>query len=321
MLAISGCSAEAGNRPTASPTTATPSRTSSPPLTAEQLTALAFKEGEVPQAKSVAVQEPRPESQKTTFPPVSDASCQRAIDVLRAKTSAAHVIQIFSWKKDGRGGRIHTRLLRGHEGAGGIPPAPGRTQDLHVLYRGRMDRKVQHQDHGGEGPRRGRRSTQLSHDHTSAGLGRPVPAPRLRPGRRHHGTLQRSERGPEDAVPGRPGQTAGRPLERRPAPLTGQHTRTSHLPGRAADPAAPGCPLPWRSRAGMCAGERPVPGQGLQAASRRGCSGMPRWAVSPPDPVVPGIKAPWCGGPARRPRPRLRPVRPDSPQPGLGRLE
>ncbi|MFD8197259.1 hypothetical protein [Streptomyces wuyuanensis] len=103
-LVISGCSAAERHRSTASPTTATPSRTSRPPLTAEQLKALAFKDSEVPQANSVPVQDPLPETQKPNFPPVSDASCQRAFDVLHAETSAAHVIQIFNWKENLMGG-------------------------------------------------------------------------------------------------------------------------------------------------------------------------------------------------------------------------
>jgi hypothetical protein len=43
VLVVSGCSAAEGNGTSASPTTAIPSRTSRPPLTAEQLKALAFK--------------------------------------------------------------------------------------------------------------------------------------------------------------------------------------------------------------------------------------------------------------------------------------
>lgn len=100
VLVVSGCSAAEGNGTSASPTTAKPSRTSSPPLTAEQLKALALKANEVPRAHSVPIQDPVPKSEQRTFPPVSDASCQTALDVLGGKTASAVVIQIFNWKGD-----------------------------------------------------------------------------------------------------------------------------------------------------------------------------------------------------------------------------
>ncbi|MGW3151064.1 hypothetical protein ACWDG1_41895 [Streptomyces sp. NPDC001177] len=113
-LVVSGCSAAEGNRSSASQTTARPSRTSRPPLTAEQLKALALKANEVPRAHSVPIQDPVPKSEQRTFPPVSDASCQTALDVLDAKTASAVVTQIFNWKDDIWGGGS---TLASYEGA------------------------------------------------------------------------------------------------------------------------------------------------------------------------------------------------------------
>ncbi|WP_318212204.1 hypothetical protein [Streptomyces sp. SJL17-1] len=75
-----------------------------PPLTAGQLKALALKGSEVPQEHSVPVQDPVVRSGQKTFPPVSDASCQRALDVLGSETASAHVFQIFNWKENIMGG-------------------------------------------------------------------------------------------------------------------------------------------------------------------------------------------------------------------------
>ncbi|MEU1790749.1 hypothetical protein ABZ553_33730 [Streptomyces sparsogenes] len=105
ILVVSACSTEeAASRSTATPTTEAPSRTSRPPLTAEQLKALALKDRDVPQAHDVPVQDPVPESEQRTYPPVSDASCQRVLDVLDAENASAVVLQIFNWKKNIMGG-------------------------------------------------------------------------------------------------------------------------------------------------------------------------------------------------------------------------
>ncbi|MGW7409709.1 hypothetical protein ACWGI9_39460 [Streptomyces sp. NPDC054833] len=103
-LVVSGCSAAEKSRSSTSPRTAMPSRTSRPPLTAEQLKALALKASEVPGAHSAPIQDPVPKSEQRTFPPVSDASCQTARDVLGADTASAVVNQIFNWKGDIWGG-------------------------------------------------------------------------------------------------------------------------------------------------------------------------------------------------------------------------
>ncbi|MFF4567539.1 hypothetical protein [Streptomyces sp. NPDC001435] len=63
-----------------------------------------MKTNEVPGAQSVPIQDPVPKGEQRTFPPVSDASCQTARDVLDAKTASAVVSQIFNWKGDIWGG-------------------------------------------------------------------------------------------------------------------------------------------------------------------------------------------------------------------------
>ncbi|MEU4064110.1 hypothetical protein AB0F25_17035 [Streptomyces wedmorensis] len=103
-LVLSGCSDAEADRPAGASVTAAASRSPEPPLTKEQLKLLAFKDGEVPQAHSAPVQDPGPKSGQKRFPPVSDASCQRALDVLGSETASAFVFQIFNWKENIMGG-------------------------------------------------------------------------------------------------------------------------------------------------------------------------------------------------------------------------
>nr|WSY53440.1 hypothetical protein OG999_27145 [Streptomyces sp. NBC_00886] len=86
------------------------------PLTTAQLTALAFQEGEVPQARegTMAVQEPQPESTEASSPPVSDPACQTVLEVSNAKGAYSHIGQIFNWKNDIWPG---TSTLASYEGA------------------------------------------------------------------------------------------------------------------------------------------------------------------------------------------------------------
>jgi hypothetical protein len=68
------------------------------------LKALTFKDHEVPQAHSAPVRASVPRSEQKTFPPASDAACQRALDVLGSETASATVIQTFNWKENVDGG-------------------------------------------------------------------------------------------------------------------------------------------------------------------------------------------------------------------------
>ncbi len=90
-LVLPGCSDAEADRPAGASVTAATSRSSEPPPTKEQLKVLAFKDGEAPQAHSTPVQDPGPKSGQKRFPPVTDASCQRALDVLGSETASAFV--------------------------------------------------------------------------------------------------------------------------------------------------------------------------------------------------------------------------------------
>lgn len=102
VLAASGCSA-AGTvgRPVPA---ASSVRTAMPALTVEQLKALTLKDSEVPQAHDAPVRVPEASGDQRTFPPVSDISCQKALDVLGARSASAVVFQIFNWRENINGG-------------------------------------------------------------------------------------------------------------------------------------------------------------------------------------------------------------------------
>lgn len=103
---IAGCAthqqSSGSNGSTDTARTTQPAAAAARPLTTAQLTALAFKEGEVPQARegTMAVQQPRPESTESSSPPVSDPACQTVLEISNAKGAYAHVGQIFNWKND-----------------------------------------------------------------------------------------------------------------------------------------------------------------------------------------------------------------------------
>ncbi|MEU9791518.1 hypothetical protein AB0E27_12985 [Streptomyces sparsogenes] len=63
-----------------------------------------MKDSEVPQAYDVPVQDPSPEERQKTLPPVSDASCQRVLNILEAEDASAVVFQIYNWRENIFGG-------------------------------------------------------------------------------------------------------------------------------------------------------------------------------------------------------------------------
>ena len=72
------------------------------PLTGAQLRALAFKESEVPQARSVYMSidnDPHALPVGATFPPVSDAACQKTIDITGHEGASVVVSQQFQWNQ------------------------------------------------------------------------------------------------------------------------------------------------------------------------------------------------------------------------------
>ncbi|MER6138637.1 hypothetical protein ABT174_01060 [Streptomyces sparsogenes] len=84
-----------------------------------------MKDGEVPQAYDVPVQDPSPEERQKTLPPVSDASCQRVLNILEAEDASAVVVQIYNWKENIFGG---DSTLASYEGTK-AQKAFGRLQD------------------------------------------------------------------------------------------------------------------------------------------------------------------------------------------------
>jgi hypothetical protein len=107
VLMASGCSAE----PDARPASVVPQATASAhaavvPLTRAQLRALTFKDGEVAGAYKggIEVQDPQPEGEGRSFPPVSDPACQTMLDIRSGERASTVVFQVFNWKGDIWGG-------------------------------------------------------------------------------------------------------------------------------------------------------------------------------------------------------------------------
>lgn len=106
-LVMCGCSSQQEAGASAHPSKSTASAPAhARPLTTVQLKQLAFKEGEVPQAREggIPVTEPEPEGTGRSFPPVSDPACQTIIDISSGQGASARVFQTFNWKGDIWGG-------------------------------------------------------------------------------------------------------------------------------------------------------------------------------------------------------------------------
>lgn len=107
VLVASGCAASSDAPEEAAITERTASATATvAPLTRTQLRALAFKDGEVDGAYEggLGLQDPRPEEEQRSFPPVSVPACQDLIDVRNGRHASTVVFQVFNWKGDPWGG-------------------------------------------------------------------------------------------------------------------------------------------------------------------------------------------------------------------------
>lgn len=107
VLMASGCSAEPEARPASVVPRATASaKAAVAPLTRAQLRALTFKDGEVPGVYKggMEVQDPQPEAERRSFPPVSDPDCQTMLDIRSGEGASTVVFQVFNWKGDIWGG-------------------------------------------------------------------------------------------------------------------------------------------------------------------------------------------------------------------------
>ncbi|MFJ7301875.1 hypothetical protein [Streptomyces sp. NPDC099088] len=58
----------------------------------------ALTEDDVPGSLGVSADERKPARAKNTFPPASDATCQKMLDALDAPGASAAVDQVFNWK-------------------------------------------------------------------------------------------------------------------------------------------------------------------------------------------------------------------------------
>ncbi|MCF4139457.1 hypothetical protein L1856_25845 [Streptomyces sp. Tue 6430] len=76
------------------------------PLTQAQLRTLTFKDGEVAGAYEggLSVQDPQPEEERRSFPPVSDPACRTTLDIRNGEHASAVVLQVFNWEGDIWGG-------------------------------------------------------------------------------------------------------------------------------------------------------------------------------------------------------------------------
>ncbi|MFI6943554.1 hypothetical protein ACIBI4_30160 [Streptomyces sp. NPDC050418] len=113
-LLVSGCSEqqEAPKR-TPVPSENAASRTLGPALTVPELKAVAFKEGEVPQARSTPLSVPEPEGSGRTFPPASDPNCQTIIEVGNGVEAPSRIRQGFNWKESAFPGSSHLASYQG----------------------------------------------------------------------------------------------------------------------------------------------------------------------------------------------------------------
>ncbi|MBW1598697.1 hypothetical protein HPT28_17015 [Streptomyces sp. JJ38] len=75
-------------------------------MTVTQLRELAFKEGDVPEARDggIPVRESEPAGTSRPFPPVSDPTCQTMRDIAEGRPAAARIVQVFNWEGDVWGG-------------------------------------------------------------------------------------------------------------------------------------------------------------------------------------------------------------------------
>ncbi|MFF0137048.1 hypothetical protein ACFYRN_11510 [Streptomyces sp. NPDC005227] len=90
----SAAPASGGTPRTTASTTAAPQ----PPLSAQTLKAVALTEDDVPGNLGVSADERHPADTGSTFPPASDAACQKLLDALAAHGATAVVDQVFNWK-------------------------------------------------------------------------------------------------------------------------------------------------------------------------------------------------------------------------------
>ncbi|MEU8950560.1 hypothetical protein [Streptomyces sp. NPDC048489] len=104
LWGITGCAGTGGGTPgphtSTGPSGGAPvaSAAARPPLSARALKSIALTGDDVPGNRGVSADERVHADAKSTFPPVSDSSCEKLLDALDAGGASAVVDQTFNWK-------------------------------------------------------------------------------------------------------------------------------------------------------------------------------------------------------------------------------
>jgi hypothetical protein len=101
---ITACAGTGGEMPGSPAASSSPGAASTastapgPPLSAQALKSIALTGDDVPGNRGVSADERSPADSESTFPPVSDSSCEKLLNPLDAADASAVVDQIFNWK-------------------------------------------------------------------------------------------------------------------------------------------------------------------------------------------------------------------------------
>ncbi|WP_328551074.1 hypothetical protein [Streptomyces sp. NBC_00358] len=104
LWGLTGCAGTGGGTPGPQTSSGSPGAASitsaapGPPLSAQALKSIALTGDDVPGNTGVSADERRPTDAKSTFPPVSDSSCEKLLNALGAGDASAVVDQVFNWK-------------------------------------------------------------------------------------------------------------------------------------------------------------------------------------------------------------------------------
>ncbi|MEU4171816.1 hypothetical protein AB0F46_33660 [Streptomyces sp. NPDC026665] len=104
LWGLTGCAGTGGETPGPQTTSGSPAATPAtsaapaPPLSAQALKSIALTGDDVPGNRGVSADERAHTDSKSTFPPVSDSSCEKLLNALGAGDASAVVDQVFNWK-------------------------------------------------------------------------------------------------------------------------------------------------------------------------------------------------------------------------------
>ncbi|MEV6197822.1 hypothetical protein AB0M19_36135 [Streptomyces sp. NPDC051920] len=104
LWGLTGCAGTGGETPGPQTSSGSPaaapatSAAAAPPLSAQALKSIALTGDDVPGNRGVSADERPHADSKSTFPPVSDSSCEKLLNALGAADASAVVDQVFNWK-------------------------------------------------------------------------------------------------------------------------------------------------------------------------------------------------------------------------------